>query len=269
MPRKTEASYVEANCSHDSRRGCDPRDRDRCDRAFPACRRAGDDHVQFAPPPPPYEVVPAPRPGYVWAPGAYRLVNDRYVWNPGTWQQARAGYRYVPDRWERYNDNGREQWRYQASRWDKDGDGIPNRNDHARQSPRSGLGRQGSRRHSERCRSDQQQPPPLGRGSGRRGCGALRRPAFFTIVHGNKGETPCRSAQTALVCPSLSRRLSRTTGRSTCHAWWRTGRQSLADGCGSLTVFGTTGRAPRSVSTNATARWGRWSVRVSIRRRNW
>ena len=102
------------------------------------------------PPPPLYEVVPAARPGYVWAPGHYRLINDRYVWNPGVWQQARAGYRYVPDRWERYTDNGRERWRYQASRWDKDGDGIPNRSDHYDNRPRSGLGRQGSRRHSER-----------------------------------------------------------------------------------------------------------------------
>ena len=81
------------------------------------------------PPPPPYEAIPPARPGHVWAPGHYRLVNDRYVWTPGSWQVARPGYVYVPDRWERYWDNGRERWRYQASRWDRDGDGIPNRHD--------------------------------------------------------------------------------------------------------------------------------------------
>ena len=79
-----------------------------------------------APPPPPYEAIPPARRGQIWAPGHYRLVNDQYVWTPGTWQAARPGYVYVPDRWKRYNENGRERWRYQTSRWDRDGDGIPN-----------------------------------------------------------------------------------------------------------------------------------------------
>ena len=87
--------------------------------------------ITFGNPPPParYEPVPAGRPGYVWAPGQWRLVNDQYVWQPGQWQQARAGYRYMPDSWNRETVNGRDQWRYQPSRWDRDGDGIPNRND--------------------------------------------------------------------------------------------------------------------------------------------
>ena len=34
------------------------------------------------PPPPRYEVMPAPRAGYVWAPGHYELINDQYVWRP-------------------------------------------------------------------------------------------------------------------------------------------------------------------------------------------
>ena len=81
-----------------------------------------------APPPPPrYEVVPAPRAGYVWAPGHYELVRDQYVWIPGQWMASRAGYRYVSPAWERYYTAGREQWRYVPSRWDRDGDGIPDR----------------------------------------------------------------------------------------------------------------------------------------------
>jgi hypothetical protein len=87
--------------------------------------------ITFGAPPPPvrYEAVPAPRAGYVWAPGHWRLANDQYVWQGGQWYQARPGYRYVPDNWERYTDNGRERWRYHASRWDRDGDGIPNKYD--------------------------------------------------------------------------------------------------------------------------------------------
>ncbi len=50
-----------------------------------------------------------------WAPGHYRLISDQYVWYPGQWQAARQGYR--------------EQWAYHPSRWDRDGDGIPNRYD--------------------------------------------------------------------------------------------------------------------------------------------
>ena len=79
------------------------------------------------PPAPVYEVVPAPRAGYVWAPGHYVLVNDRYVWTRGQWLPARTGYRYVPDVWERVTVGGREQWRYVPSRWDRDGDGVPDR----------------------------------------------------------------------------------------------------------------------------------------------
>ena len=88
-------------------------------------------NITFGSPPPPvrYEAVPAPRAGYVWAPGHWRLVNDQHAWVPGQWQQARAGYRYIPDSWERQTVSGRDQWRYQPSRWDKDGDGIPNKVD--------------------------------------------------------------------------------------------------------------------------------------------
>ncbi len=77
------------------------------------------------PPPPRYEAVPAPRAGYVWAPGHYRLINDQYVWTRGQWMAARPGYRYVPDTWQQVDNR----WRYAPSRWDRDGDGIPNRYD--------------------------------------------------------------------------------------------------------------------------------------------
>ena len=77
------------------------------------------------PPPPLYEVVPAPRAGYVWA--HYVLVNDRYVWTKGQWLAERPGYRYVSPTWERVYIDGREQWRHVPARWDRNGDGIPDR----------------------------------------------------------------------------------------------------------------------------------------------
>ena len=97
----------------------------------PLAPAAAQVNITFGAPPPPvrYEAVPAPRTGYVWAPGHWQLVNDQHAWVPGNWQQARPGYRYVPDSWERQAVNGRDQWRYQPSRWDKDGDGVPNQYD--------------------------------------------------------------------------------------------------------------------------------------------
>ena len=86
-------------------------------------------NIASAPPPMRYEAVPAPRAGYVWAPGYWHWDGRRHVWQNGHWEVARAGYRYVAPRWERYYDNGHERWRYHASRWDRDGDGIPNRYD--------------------------------------------------------------------------------------------------------------------------------------------
>ena len=81
--------------------------------------------ITFGSPPPParYEVVPAPRTGYVWAPGHYELINDQYVWRPGQWLTERPGYRYVAPAWSQVGN----QWRYVPSRWDRNGDGIPDR----------------------------------------------------------------------------------------------------------------------------------------------
>jgi len=85
--------------------------------------------VTFGSPPPPlrYEAVPAPRSGYVWAPGHWRLARDQYVWFPGQWYTARAGYHYVPETWQRVVVNGRDQWRFVPSRWDRNGNGVPDR----------------------------------------------------------------------------------------------------------------------------------------------
>jgi len=102
--------------------------------------------VQSAPPAPIYESVPAPRQGYIWAPGHYTWDNGRYVWRGGEWVAARPGYAWQAAHWEQrsdgswylvggtwvrsdsyatYDGNGRREWQYR----DRDGDGVINRDD--------------------------------------------------------------------------------------------------------------------------------------------
>jgi len=74
-----------------------------------------DIYANIAPPPLRAEVVPAPRRGYVWVPGAWAWGHSRYNWQRGHWVRERRGYHYNPSRWER--DGNR--WRYYDGRWDR------------------------------------------------------------------------------------------------------------------------------------------------------
>ena len=90
--------------------------------------------VQRAPPPNRHEAIPAPRRGYVWAPGSWQwnATRNRHYWTAGSWQRARNGYTYQNSQWvER---DGR--WLYQPRRWDRDGDGVPNNRDARPDNPR-------------------------------------------------------------------------------------------------------------------------------------
>ncbi len=82
--------------------------------SLPAAARA---HVEFfvgiAPPPVRYEVVPAPRPGWVWVPGAWEWRYGQYVWVPGRWIAARGGFAYVPAGWIQWHGG----WRWRAGAW--------------------------------------------------------------------------------------------------------------------------------------------------------
>jgi hypothetical protein len=98
--------------------------------AMPAAART-DIIVNLAPPAPRYEVVPAPRSGYVWSNGNWQYDGRQHVWAAGEWQPVRQGYVYSQPRW--VENNGR--WAYQGSRWDRDGDGVPNRMDAAPNNP--------------------------------------------------------------------------------------------------------------------------------------
>jgi hypothetical protein len=70
--------------------------------------------IGVAPPPPPAAyVVPAPRPGFIWAPGYYRWDGYRHVWVGGYWMRARPGYRWVAPGWQPYG----ARWRYHGGYW--------------------------------------------------------------------------------------------------------------------------------------------------------
>ncbi|MFI5001113.1 MAG: YXWGXW repeat-containing protein [Reyranellales bacterium] len=81
-----------------------------------------DFNINFGPPPAPqYELVPAPRPGYAWAPGYWQVENNRHVWAPGHWMQQRPGQHWVADRWDSHREGDRDRWQHQAGHWDNDG----------------------------------------------------------------------------------------------------------------------------------------------------
>jgi hypothetical protein len=90
-------------------------------------------YIQIAPPLPYVEVVPSYRHGYVWVPGYWDWRADRYdhryggrhVWVGGTWVRERRGHVYVPHQWVQRDGY----WVQSHGRWDRDGDGVPNRYD--------------------------------------------------------------------------------------------------------------------------------------------
>ena len=101
--------------------------------ALPAAART-EVFVNLAPPAPRYEVVPAPRAGWVWVPGVWEWRGHRHVWVAGHWVRHRPGYVYAPARWV---DNGGRS-AYYAPAWtprDRDGDGVPNRYDRSPDNP--------------------------------------------------------------------------------------------------------------------------------------
>ena len=91
--------------------------------------------IRIEPPAPMHEVVPAARPGYVWAPGHYEWRGNQYSWVQGHWLTARNGYEYREPRWVQ---RGNGEWTMVGGSWergpygDRDHDGIANRYDNDR-----------------------------------------------------------------------------------------------------------------------------------------
>ena len=91
-------------------------------------------YLNAAPPDLRVETVPAPRHGYIWAPGYWNAKNNHHHWQAGHWERERHGYHYVQPAWVQ-RDN---RWELQRGRWnpgDRDGDGVPNRLDRAPDNP--------------------------------------------------------------------------------------------------------------------------------------
>ena len=83
----------------------------------PAAAQVGVSITVGTPPPAPiYEVVPAPRAGYAWAPGYWRWENERHIWAPGRWIEARHGHHWVADRWVRV-EGPHGGWRHEMGHW--------------------------------------------------------------------------------------------------------------------------------------------------------
>src|ERR1700751_540670 len=52
--------------------------------------------IGVAPPAERVEVVPAPRPGYIYERGHYVIEGDKYVWHEGRFFRAREGHHWQP-----------------------------------------------------------------------------------------------------------------------------------------------------------------------------
>ncbi len=52
--------------------------------------------LNFGPPAPVYEAAPAPRVGYVWAPGYWDYESNKHIWRKGHWEHERQGQRWAP-----------------------------------------------------------------------------------------------------------------------------------------------------------------------------
>ena len=86
----------------------------------PAAAQVGLNVTIGVPPPAPiFEMVPAPRVGYVWAPGSWRWEHDHHVWGPGRWMEARHGEHWVADRWD-HRDGPHGGWYHERGHFDRD-----------------------------------------------------------------------------------------------------------------------------------------------------
>lgn len=69
--------------------------------------------VSVGPPPVRYEVVPAPRVGWVWAPGYWGWRHGHHVWVRGHWVRERVGYVYAGPHWVAVG----PRWVFVPGRW--------------------------------------------------------------------------------------------------------------------------------------------------------
>jgi len=73
------------------------------------------DYVEVAPPPPRFERIPAPRPGYVWGPGYWEWRGNRHEWVAGSWIAERPGFIYSAPHWTQRDGH----WYREEAHWDR------------------------------------------------------------------------------------------------------------------------------------------------------
>jgi hypothetical protein len=71
--------------------------------------------IDVAPPPVRVETVPAPRIGFVWAPGFWEWRGGAHVWVPGRYMHERRGYHWVPDVWVQRGPH----WHHAPGHWER------------------------------------------------------------------------------------------------------------------------------------------------------
>ena len=76
--------------------------------------RAVELEVDVAPPAARVEVAPAPRPGFVYAPGYWQYDGKQYTWTEGRFIADREGHRYVVPAYEPRG----QRWVFRAGHWD-------------------------------------------------------------------------------------------------------------------------------------------------------
>jgi hypothetical protein len=72
--------------------------------------------INIGPPAQRVIVAPAPRPGYVYAPGYWQWNGHRHVWIDGRYLHARDGYHWRADHWVQRGPN----WHYEPGHWSPD-----------------------------------------------------------------------------------------------------------------------------------------------------
>jgi hypothetical protein len=71
--------------------------------------------ADVAPPPAREERAPAPRNGYIWAPGYWDWSGRAYSWVPGRYIFERRGAHWVPDRWDQVGSH----WQHVNGHWER------------------------------------------------------------------------------------------------------------------------------------------------------
>lgn len=78
------------------------------------------------------ETAHRPRPGHFWVAGHWQQRGPRAVWQPGHWERSRPAHR--PHYGAAHYPNG-PYGQPPPPRWDRDGDGVPNRHDRRPNNP--------------------------------------------------------------------------------------------------------------------------------------